>query len=710
METENWNMDEECIPFSDTPEMLRERYYLAADRIREIPGEALCGKIPEAIRAELDLYFRSTADYLSVCFATVERLGDSLFSDEGPKVAEWKDFSLQEWEEMNRSLYAPFTGDAYRDSFADPEKAERLGTYGPVLSFLLAEIYGFPQYIFDGKLYMLVNLSELFLLIHGQFCQEEAPAIREIETSVQEFYRDTVEKITELRILDTMVPKENTAVQIVTGADLSDLRYLYQYGEYISGTEISVARFFQTLSEEEIDSMARTFSEGFRRGFETMRIPFEGKNSVNIRYAVGQERMIRSLIRDFREMGLSPILARCAGSRVNRKGVVRQGIQSTEPSRQFSYDHRMDEAVFLTPSYPERRLSALKRAYESIPEALAGYAGPALVETFGEEVFVPERKESCISLTEEQQKLLTRMGSQAGQLMDRYLPGDSYSFSIIAYPIPEIGKDFEAIFRDTVRVNTLENATYLPMQQKLIDAMDPADYILVRGRGENRTEMKVKMRKLSEPERQTQFENCVADVNIPLGEVFTSPVLAGTEGTLHVSGVYLNGYFFRDLTFVFRDGCVMEYSCGNYEDPEEGRKYIRENILFHHETLPIGEFAIGTNMPAYQMAKKYGILGRLPILIVEKTGPHFAVGDTCYSHAEETAVYNPDGKEIISRENAFSLLRDKEPEKAYFNCHTDITIPYEEIGVIAAVYPDGSMTELIRDGRFVLPGTEGLNT
>ena len=85
------------------------------------------------------------------------------------------------------------------------------------------------------------------------------------------------------------------------------------------------------------------------------------------------------------------------------------------------------------------------------------------------------------------------------------------------------------------------------------------------------------------------------------------------------------------------------------------------------------------------------------------------MGDTCYSHSEDTAVYNPDGKEIISRENSFSVLRDTEPEKAYFNCHTDITIPYKEIGRITAVYPDGREADLIRDGRFVLPGTEGLN-
>ena len=90
-------------------------------------------------------------------------------------------------------------------------------------------------------------------------------------------------------------------------------------------------------------------------------------------------------------------------------------------------------------------------------------------------------------------------------------------------------------------------------------------------------------------------------------------------------------------------------------------------------------------------------------------GPHFAVGDTCYSHAEDVAVYNPDGKEIIARDNEKSLVRKEHPEQAYFNCHTDITIPYDELGEVSAVRADGSVVVIIEEGRFVLPGCEVLN-
>ena len=134
-----------------------------------------------------------------------------------------------------------------------------------------------------------------------------------------------------------------------------------------------------------------------------------------------------------------------------------------------------------------------------------------------------------------------------------------------------------------------------------------------------------------------------------------------------------------------------------------------ENILNYHDSLPLGEMAIGTNTTAYAAAKKYQIEDKLPILIAEKMGPHFAVGDTCYSWCEDTKVYNPDGKEIIARDNEISILRREDVAKAYFGCHTDITIPYEELELLEAVKENGETIPIIADGRFVLEGTEELN-
>ena len=41
-------------------------------------------------------------------------------------------------------------------------------------------------------------------------------------------------------------------------------------------------------------------------------------------------------------------------------------------------------------------------------------------------------------------------------------------------------------------------------------------------------------------------------------------------------------------------------------------------------------------------------------------------------------------------------------------CHTDITIPYDELGHIQVITPKGAV-KILENGRFVLPGTEELN-
>lgn len=260
-----------------------------------------------------------------------------------------------------------------------------------------------------------------------------------------------------------------------------------------------------------------------------------------------------------------------------------------------------------------------------------------------------------------------------------------------------------------IRINTLDAKLYTKVQQTIIDALDQGDYVHILGKGANRTDMKINLYKLNDPEKETIFENCVADMNIPVGEVFTSPVLEGTEGTLHVSKSFLKGMEYRDIEISFKDGMITEYTCRNFEEEEENKKYLRTTIMNNHETLPIGEFAIGTNTTAYVVAKKYGIEEKLPVLIGEKMGPHFAVGDTCYSWSEDVKMYNLDGKEIVAKENTVSVQRHEDPMKAYFQVHVDITVPYEELESIDVVRKDGSKIAIIADSRFVLPGTEMLN-
>ena len=174
------------------------------------------------------------------------------------------------------------------------------------------------------------------------------------------------------------------------------------------------------------------------------------------------------------------------------------------------------------------------------------------------------------------------------QIADAYVPGMETSFTIIAFPLPEIGDNFEKIFEETIRINTLDYELYRDIQQCIIDALDQADHVMVYGMGENRTKLKVALRRLKNPAKETNFENCVADVNIPVGEVFTSPVLSGTEGTLFVGSVYIGDFQFKDLYMEFKDGRVADYGCANFEDEKEGRVLVKQIIMKNHDSLPMG--------------------------------------------------------------------------------------------------------------------------
>lgn len=153
--------------------------------------------------------------------------------------------------------------------------------------------------------------------------------------------------------------------------------------------------------------------------------------------------------------------------------------------------------------------------------------------------FLPENKEENLKLSKKQQELSVEFQMKASEIMNQYIKPEQRSFTIISYPIPEIGDNFEEIFKEVVKVNTLDKDKYRQIQQHLIDALNQAVEVHIKGKGKNKTDLYVAMHEMDDPSKETNFENCLADVNIPVGEVFTSPKLTGTNGVLHVGEVYL---------------------------------------------------------------------------------------------------------------------------------------------------------------------------
>ncbi len=674
-------------------EGMRERYTLAKERIAAFANEGM--------RQPFRDYFVLLADFIALLTSVV----DDVFS--GALYQK----TLEELREENRLLYADLMPEHYEQSYGNPAFAVKvLGEeYGQILSVLYAEIHSLTACAFEGRLSGITPVFELFIEIYNCFEMEGESTAGEIKEALYYYLHDYQEEFRRARVREKQDPTWTFARDIIMEADLTDLRYLYYFGEYISDNELKLAKFLNAQPEETLHKMASSYTDGYVRGFEVMGADFSSKSIVNIRYVLGFEKMIREAIKNFEGMGKKVTIHRAAANLAARGYGRKDGYFATSVNRQYEYDHRNDIALCYDKKIQKASLEAARAVFSYYRTEYAAFAGPAVLEVFGESDFSPKNKKESVQRDAKTTKSMLEESRKLGILAMDYLKSEETSYTIIAFPLPSIGEKFEEIFNETIHLNTLNNDFYKKMQQSLIDVLDTGDFVLVRGGNGNRTEMRVRLHPLIHPERETNFENCTADVNIPVGEVFTSPVLEGTSGVLYVSQVFLNGLEYRDLEFTFLDGMVVDYRCTNFAGEQENRDYIFENILHGHKTLPIGEFAIGTNRIAYEMARKYGIQAKLPILIAEKTGPHFALGDTCYKGSEDHAVFNPNGKEIIARDNEISLLRKTDLAKAYMNCHTDITIPYNELAEISVIRADGTKIPVLENGKFVVVGAEGLN-
>ena len=640
-------------------------------------------------------YFISLGNFLQVVEAQKKKLEhDAYFTDE----------SFESLKADNEALFEDVLDSNYDTSYVNP--AYSVACYGKEMGQVLsATAYMFRNavaYAYENRLADLHDLHELYLNLWAAMSEEDGVASKVVEVVKAQVLKD-VEAKHERSFIRQFLPEFDTYSHIVDSYDLTDFRYLFRYGMYIGDNEIGSAKFIQTLPEDKIKLIADTYTEAFVRGFKRNGVPLDHKRSALVTYHLGFERIVRKSYENLAELNLKP----CVFYHI--RGVQRPRLINTRPNKQMEYDHRFSDQVFFDQTYADAVLEAHKNIVKRHADALDLWAGPALYEIFGEAPFKPANKAENMVYSDEISAIKTKFNSDMGAVTNQYLGRDKYSFTINDYPLPSIGPDYEAIFMDTIAVNTLDEAMYESIQTTMIDALDQAVYVEIKGLDDNQTDLKVALWDLDNPEKETKFDNCTADVNVPVGEVYTSPKLEGTNGLLHVKEVYLTGLRYENLKIWFEDGMIVAYDCSNFDTEEENKNFVRETLIHPHKTLPLGEFAIGTNTVAYMMAKKYNIQALLPILIGEKTGPHFAIGDTCFTWSEDNPVYNSNGKEMIARENEKTCLRKTNVSEAYTYRHTDITIPYNELDTIIGYGADGSAYEIIRGGRFVLEGTQELN-
>ncbi|MFW9991485.1 MAG: aminopeptidase [Candidatus Odinarchaeota archaeon] len=671
-------------------EKIMDRYESTILKINEIIAETGNHQLQDSEKKKVYYrFFHETGKYIIKLCEYEKLLNDDYFAS--------TDFGKLLKE--NHALYSDIIPENYENSYANPVHAVKVfgDKFGQIFSlFYCFYVPSYIEYAFSHRIYKMEEYNKLFIDVFSNIKDRDVEYEKLVDLMTEVVSNENSRKRDFVNKFNIEYSKDyRFFTDIIEKTDFQDPRYLFKGGKYITDNEIRIAEFLLKYPNVKLKKLAKEIVNAYIRGFDESNKDVTKKATVGFYYKIGMEKLYREILKEFRSRNLETVILNAYSSEVNK---------------QFDYDHKFDNAPYLTEKYAKMVINSYKHGMETNRAVLAEFSGPVYFAKFGEPPFSPKTKKENLKLDGEQQKLYQKFLNEINQIYYKYIPETETSFCIIAFPTPEIGEKFEEIFEATVEINMLESKKYEKIQQYMVEVLDKADSVHIKGKGGNESDLILKMQELEDPEKQTNFVNGGATVNIPVGEVFTAPQLEGTNGVLHAEETYQDFFRYDNLKLTFKDGYIMDYSCTNFESEEENRKYIEENLLFPHKTLPIGEFAIGTNTLAYVVARKYNIMNILPVLIIEKTGPHIAIGDTCFAHSEDLATYGQfDNKKIVAKENEKSAKRKTDMMEAYTNKHSDITLAFDSLGSITAVMKDGKGVDIIKDGRFVLEGTEELN-
>ncbi|HHE38805.1 MAG TPA: leucyl aminopeptidase, partial [Candidatus Cloacimonetes bacterium] len=445
----------------------------------------------------------------------------------------YKEKTLDELKAFNQTVFSEVLPENYEKSYANPEFS--VGIFGNELGTIFSTFYiqfrGFLSYSIKHHRYLMEPWNKSFLEFYELIKKGISDKDSFQKVTTKAYKKLTVENQV-MRFLENYSYEASGFRSLVMTADFSDFRYLYQYGKYISENETKTAEFFLNYPEEKIQKLAEAMVKAFIRGFELARKDVSQKETVNVYYNIGQEKLVRVLVNELADKNLKALL---------------NTVSSTTINRQYNYDHRFIGALFVDEDFIAKSINIIEQAAEKCGDELLKFAGPFYFDKFGEKPFDPKQKDACLKLSSEQQKLIQKMNIERSKIIDKYISRSKTSFCIIGFPVPEIGEKFEDIFEETLAINMVDTIHHEEIQQHIVDVLDLADYVHVKGKSGNLTDIKVKMQKLENPDKHTNFVNCGADVNIPVGEVFTSPQLKGTNGVLHLKETFLKKLKFTDL-------------------------------------------------------------------------------------------------------------------------------------------------------------------
>ena len=633
--------------------------------------------LPKGVENEIALFLNKAHELLLDRINFYENFSEQYFLDS----------TFEQLYEDNKKFYLEIN-EKYDESYANPHitRIKLPEKIADIASSFYYEAICSVQFIIQKKDLFFEKVLKKFILLSNAIENQ-----RNLYEVIEDFEKEYFVENYRLE-LENMYSSSNYATNLLQKADLSDLRYLFSYGINISETELEFAKLLQHFDQEQIHDLAAQMTYGYLKGFERHNKQMGNRNQARIVLIAGLEKIAKEIQLILKSEGYT--------------GFVGDLIFNKSLSQAVA-DYNKTKEVVLDEAHYQTSYEAYEQVLAENKKDLYAYQGNIIMVCFGQKNRKLKEYEPVYSTKYDLKK---DYDLKKRSIFETYVPKSEISYTGMAFPVKDINPDnYKQIFIDVMKINKMSADEHERMQDELIDLLDQGEYVELIGFKGNETNIRVYLHKLDDPDKETNFVNCGSDVNIPVGEVYTSPQLEGTNGLIHLKQIRVAKIHFKDVRIKVENGFAVEYSCENSGNAEEDHKLMEEIIFHHRDRLPLGEFALGTNTYAYKVAKEDGILHQLHTLIYEKLGPHIALGDTCFAWAEDTPLYSKNKKLVIAKDNEFSIRRKENVAEAYVNLHYDLTIPYDEIGLISVHLRNGKNIEILKNGLFTIESLSPLN-
>lgn len=386
---------------------MEERYELTIERIRKITGE-------ETVAEPYREYFRQVAYFLLKIHEEKELL---------KKMGREK-LEKEHLDAEMKLLYQDVLPCNYGYSYANPVyAAQKMGEeIGAFLSALYTELRAEIGYVYEGRLEYIAILNELFVEIYNRFEAEEEPELSGLKESFYWYASDYCDVFAADKVRETIEPERNTfARRVILENNLDNLRYLYQYGEYVGEKTWKRAEDMRSLSEDAVSEMADTYLETICRKLSEKKSKCSEENVIVLDYVLGMERIVRCVLQKLDKMGVKVAVNRTSRSLITKKECSGCGFYGESVNPQYELDHKEDIALVLDKQFVERRLEVIRTVLEQNKEQAAKVCGYVRIDNVENCDDLLDAQAGAIRWNEKQEELWKTLMRKEEQLVNQYM-------------------------------------------------------------------------------------------------------------------------------------------------------------------------------------------------------------------------------------------------------------------------------------------------